>query len=325
MDVSTIPGWRLKKWVRRDFLPVWRRHGAVILAFLTFYIADTEAIEYIVDSNDSFVDAIHNISFGDIVTIMGGSYLRCNQEIRASNITIRALPNMKVVIDCNRSSSHFIIIGESVRVQGITFMNGFSLELGGCVKIFGKGAMLQDCRFERCDSRYGGGIYLASAADAVTVINLHVVGCKAVFGGGLFANSSVRLLMLGRINFQGNTASESGGGLYLASGSVTAMDVQTSGINDNRANVVGGGIYLASARISISGDINFVNNSAVSAGGGLALMWSLATFESGSTISFRHNSFCLIGCAVSLISNSLLYSVGYISFEGMLVTGPSHC
>eukprot|EP00291_Cryptomonas_curvata_P030554 CAMPEP_0172206518 /NCGR_PEP_ID=MMETSP1050-20130122/33267_1 /TAXON_ID=233186 /ORGANISM="Cryptomonas curvata, Strain CCAP979/52" /LENGTH=537 /DNA_ID=CAMNT_0012885619 /DNA_START=783 /DNA_END=2392 /DNA_ORIENTATION=- len=287
----------------------------VVIATI-FLIVETEAIEWIVASNESLAKAIRNISFGDTVIVNDGLYLSCNQVIRASNVTIQAMSKMKVKIDCNQSTSHLIIYGENVRIKGIAFMNGFSVQSGGCVKVFGKGVMFQDCRFERCRSSFlGGGIFLSSTAGNVTIYNSEVIGCKAVFGGGVFTDIFVHLHIYGRIVFKENTASQSGGGMYLASSSRTTFDVEACDFHGNSANVDGGGIYLITASISISGEVTFSKNSASSAGA-LVLWASVATFESGSKISFKENSGGRFGGAVILASGSVLHSRSSVNFEG---------
>jgi predicted outer membrane repeat protein len=288
----------------------------------TFFHINTEATEWIVTSNESLADAIRNVSIGDTVMVHDGLYRSCNQIIRASNVTIQALSDMKVTIDCNQSSSHLIIYGENVRVKGIVFINGFSVQSGGCVKVVGKGAVFQNCRFERCrSSMYGGGIFLTSTAGNVTIFNLEIMACKAVFGGGMYADMYVHLRIHGRTIFKENAASQFGGGICLATGSRAELDVQTCDFHGNSANANGGGIYSGTARISISGDVRFTKNSAV-AGGALLLWASLATFESSSKISFKENSGIQFGGAVLLASGSVLHSRSSISFEGKIPAGP---
>jgi hypothetical protein len=282
---------------------------------LIFLIIDTEAVEWIVSSNNSFAEAVRNLSFGDTLTVGEGIYLSCNHKITVSNITIQALPYAKVIIDCNRSGSHLVIYGKNVRVHGITFVNGLSNPYGGCMQVYATGLILHDCRFERCTSRFGGGIFLSSAAGNVTIINLQVIGCSANLGGGLFVDNMVRVLIRGRIKFEGNTA-YSGGGICLAPGSVAEVDVQTSEIRGNRATDFGGGVYLRTAYISISGELSFVNNSA-SAAGGIHSVESFVTFKSGSTVTFIKNSADEHGGALILLGGSALYSGSSIRFEGM--------
>jgi predicted outer membrane repeat protein len=288
-----------------------------LVIILIFRIVGTEAFEWVVSSNYSFAEAIRNLTFGDTVIVGGGIYLSCNHVITASNITIQALPYVKVIIDCNRSGSHLLIYGNHVRVQGITFVNGFSNLVGGCVQVYAKGVVFQDCRFELCTSSFGGGIFLSSAAGNVTLINLEVLGCRAGFGGGLGVDNMVRVLIRGRLKLEANTVSGSGGGIYLAPRSVVEVDVQTSVIRGNRATGFGGGVYLESAYISISGEISFVNNSAMNAGA-LHSEASLVKFESGSTVNFVQNSCGQNGGAVFLRGGSALYSGSSVRFEGIV-------
>jgi predicted outer membrane repeat protein len=302
-----------------------RFSSLVTVVFIRFVdFCYTEAMEWIVDSNDSYAVAIQNVSFGDIVTVEEGIYMSCNQVIRASNVTIQALSVKQVFIDCNSSSSHLEILGENVRVQGITFVNGLSDKSGGCISVTGSGVIFQDCRFKRCRSALrGGGIFFSSAAGNATMFNLEVTNCKAGFGGGLFADRFVRLMMRGRIVFQENTASD-GGGIFFAASSRIEMVVRSSEIRGNIAQGIGGGFCLAGASISISGDIDFVNNSALSAGA-LYLWTSLATFEPGSKILFRNNWCGQSGGAMLLVGATVLYSRGSIIFEGNIATSHFHC
>ena len=289
---------------------------AVVIA--TISIFHIEAMEWIVNSNNSYADAIRNVAFGDTVTLKDGLYMGCNQVIRVSNITIQALSVLKVVIDCNSSSSHLIIVGENVRVQGIAFVNGFSTDWGGCVGVFGNGVILQDCRFERCRSSYGGGIFLSSAATISTIFNVEITGCNAALGGGLFADQFARLMAYGHIILKENTASELGGGIYLNTSARLEMDVQRSEFLGNRAIRYGGALFAAAgSRIWMSGEHNFVKNSA-SQSGALHFEMNFATFETGSTINFRENWSGNGAAALLLISGSGVHSRGCVSYIGMI-------
>jgi hypothetical protein len=300
------------------------RFSFVMMAAVIFGIADTNAMEWIVNSNDSYSEAIRNVSFGDTVTIEVGLYVSCDQIILASNITIQASIALKVVIDCNRSSSHFRIFGENVRFQGITFVNGFSDLTGGCVSVFANGVIFKDCQFKQCRSIYGGGIYLSSAVRNATLFNLFVSGCKATFGGGLYADRSVGMLILGHLALETNTASDSGGGMYMAPRSKIEMNVRMSEIRGNSAEAHGGGFYGIGMSLSFSGENLFVNNVA-KFGGGFFSNVNLVTFESNSSTVFKENSGSDSGGAMILVGGNVMYSQGYIRFEGIVAACPFHC
>ena len=97
------------------------------------------------------------------------------------------------------------------------------------------------------------------------------------------------------------------------------MDVQKSEFRGNRADGQGGAVFSAGGGISMSGEINFVNNSSFESGA-LYFAACFITFETGSTLTFIDNWADMTGGAVSL-SGSVLHSRGSVSYIGIVCSG----
>ncbi len=133
----------------------------------------------------------------------------------------------------------------------------------------------------------GGGIY---ANVLLGLKNISVSGNKAGYngtayatgnyiGGGIYANGS--LILAGSVTINGNTAGNTGGGIYksnTASTFITATDLTSFTVDSNEAKGMhtaaiglGGGIYLASAvPMDFSNAVtNISNNKAKVSGGGI--------------------------------------------------------
>ncbi len=133
----------------------------------------------------------------------------------------------------------------------------------------------------------GGGIYLASGA-VITLTNSVFIGetapcCQsALSGGGIYADAS-RIYLTGIDNaIMNNTATENGGGVYLANGSRLVAAGGSLGYDSTLGAgndaILGAGLYADTSSIDFSGRI--INNIASNSGGGL--------YATNSTITMTH-------------------------------------
>ncbi len=150
----------------------------------------------------------------------------------------------------------------------------------------------------------GGGIY-ASGGAVITLTNSVFVGesapcCQgAVDGGGIYADASRVYLLGSTTSVLRNTATNNGGGVYLANGSYLYSNGANIGNavlagNDNVA-VLGGGLYVVSSTVEFSGRI--FNNTATNSGGGLYATASVITLTNATVGGTGVNDPNAIGAA----------------------------
>ncbi len=119
------------------------------------------------------------------------------------------------------------------------------------------------------NSDAGGAIY--SVNNFLSLDNVVITGSQAMYGGGLYHRNDAGDTMLtmgnaGPVQISHNTASTSGGGLYL-----DGIDQPSLGqliVTGNRGGN-GGGLYLAGGTASLGNDSRFENNTATAHGGGV--------------------------------------------------------
>ena len=135
--------------------------------------------------------------------------------------------------------------------------------------------VLENCTFENTSSQYWGAV---TARDQIDGTNVTVRNCQFInntstggIGGALSVESNLSTT-LENVTFTGNNAYKSGGAVYVESGSLTVNDCD---FEKNSASRYGGGIYLCNTTASnttldISGS-QFEQNSAGYGGGAVAV------------------------------------------------------
>ena len=135
--------------------------------------------------------------------------------------------------------------------------------------------VLENCTFENTSSQYWGAV---TARDQIDGTNVTVRDCQFInntstggIGGALSVESNLSTT-LENVTFTGNNAYKSGGAVYVESGSLTVNDCD---FEKNSASRYGGGIYLCNTTASnttldISGS-QFEQNSAGYGGGAVAV------------------------------------------------------
>ena len=152
-----------------------------------------------------------------------------------------------------------------------------------------------------CSDSTGGGIFLTSSN--ITIGNALFANNYGIQGGGLAAQGGSTILLTGRVSFIENSAA-SGGGVFLG---WSTMNITTEvSLTQNSAHQNGGGICIYTGRMSVSGTILLVDNSAYGNqygeyGGGMDVTGSIITVT--GTMSFVNNSADLGGGVYLAISN----------------------
>ncbi len=112
----------------------------------------------------------------------------------------------------------------------------------------------------------GGALYLAAGAALAMTGGEIARGSAGVWGGAIYTAGS---LDLGAVSVSHNT-SEDGGGLYVvqaAADTVANVELAGTGLVANEASVFGGGIFAASGRVSADRETQIVGNRAFDGGG----------------------------------------------------------
>lgn len=116
-----------------------------------------------------------------------------------------------------------------VVLDGLRIVNGGNSTHGGGVYNEG-GVELIDCTIAQCEAYHGGGIFNAGyVADGVTLTGSTVTDNQAEYGAGVYNDRSD--LTLNGSTIRGNTATESGGGIFRGaeSGAITFTDSTVCG------------------------------------------------------------------------------------------------
>jgi parallel beta-helix repeat protein/predicted outer membrane repeat protein len=166
-------------------------------------------------------------------------------------------------------------------------------------------------------NNWGGGIFLSSGA-VITLTNSVFIGetapcCQsALSGGGIYADAS-RIYLNGTNNaIINNTATENGGGVYMANGSRLVAAGGSLGFDSTMAAgndaILGAGLYADTSSVDFSGRI--INNIASNSGGGLYATNSAITMTNttvGGLSPLQHNQIGatgLNGAGMYLINNT---------------------
>ena len=296
------------------------------LSILNILMLGTDAREWIVNSNASYSRAVDNISIGDTITMLEGEYsgqMCCPKVISVPNVTIRAKKAYTVVIDCNSSSQHLVVNAPNFKFFGISLMNGFSEDAGGCVLVNASQSLYENGKLENCVTYgTGGGMMLTSHATRVTFINMEITQSSAANGGAAYVNGALEIRQ--SLAVSDNAASNFGGGLFLNSGSAASFDGAAQFAN-NTASIRGGAVYAIAASIDISGNVTFVGNAATdftrsTAGGAVfAKLGTSVVAGPGSAVAFRDNSCAYEGGAAALITGSTWLTGGTTLLAGDLM------
>lgn len=168
-------------------------------------------------------------------------------------------------------------------VTGTTFIEN-SADLGGAVAIMKQNGF--------------------AAAGDTTFMNDTFTGNKAVNGGAIYAENE-NITVSGNSRFEGNTASQNGGAIYILEGSTLTVEEGTT-FSKNKADMNGGaiaGTWGDNSSLTVAGSY-FTENTARS--GGAIALWNPAinaTYTVSNTI-FNGNTATKKGGAIAILSET---------------------
>ncbi len=196
---------------------------------------------------------------GADLTVFDGSNL--------SRILIIDTTNLK-----NDSEAH-------ITINGITFTNGSSSEIGGAVVIKTKQANItvENCKFYNNSGESGGGLFIRTLYGAVNIKGNSFVENTSNGGGGAWIQSDHgSIVMLGN-TFESNTANGGGGAL------IWGKEVKMEGnkFSNNVANDIGGTALIYGDTVSMARNVFISDTTSTN---GSAFIW-------GSLLSMTANSF----------------------------------
>ncbi|MFM7203914.1 MAG: MopE-related protein [Myxococcota bacterium] len=155
------------------------------------------------------------------------------------------------------------------------------------------------------ESSYGGGLFVTGSSGLLLSGGI-ISRCSALLGAGAYVDSSAALSATGTV-FTYNNAAQSGGGLYA--GTSSALTMSNGTFDNNTASENGGGLYADRATLSINGTsttqyLQVVNNKANGSGGGF--YFKDVTSNQISFASFDAN-YAKNGGGVAAVNTSLTF------------------
>jgi len=154
-------------------------------------------------------------------------------------------------------------------IKGFKITNGRNVSNGGGMYLHYSSPLITEMSLiDNMASSCGGGMFLSHSY--LILSKTRIFRNSAVKGGGLYSrndNNAYKHLSLYNVIINNNTATESGGGMYLVHVNISSDKVI---IINNSAAQSGGGVYVDSSRYNIS-NLTIANNSAGIIGGGMVL------------------------------------------------------
>lgn len=233
---------------------------------------------------------INNACDGCTVTIQAGTYTETLTVNK--NITLTGASMATTILQPMYSTDRVITVtaGHNLTLNHLTVTGGHpdtavpTPGAGGGVYLADGDLTLYDCRITNNSATYGGGIFQdnpppPAVPRTVTASSSYFESNTATqTGGGLYVRGSA---MLTNTNLTSNTAAMHGGGMHVAGVNTTVLIGGV--ISGNHAGLNGGGVNLDNG-LTISGT-QFTNNTAGNSGGGLT-QWN-----SGKPVSINNTTF----------------------------------
>jgi hypothetical protein len=236
------------------------------------------------DEYGSIQEAVNAAQDRDTVRVRPGTYTG-EGNIRISvlykSIVLIGAGAGESVIDCQGVSAAdpgpvitLLSPGPGSVVKGLTIRNARAREAdGGALRCAGGSLWIEDCEFENCIAKEGGGMSFLDSR--VQLIGVTCRGCVAIAGGGASARQS---MVYGTgLRLLDNQAIDGGGllvdrSVFLADGNIVVVG--------NEAQQAGGGIAASECVVELIGAILAQNHA--SQEGGAILVGEEGTFHAGS-------------------------------------------
>lgn len=198
------------------------------------------------------------------------------QSSKITSFSVQAPPVVpnSVIINCNNVNSAFVFSDMpdlQVEINDIDFVNGSSVN-GGCIFANNiKRLLIQNAGFVNCTAIGSGGAIYANNTESTYLLDTVFLDNQAVNGGGAVyvTGTTSNGTSVARCTFGNNKALE-GGAIYLNG---NYLSLTNSNVSSNSASRSGGGLFLHSGLPSTSGAFNFlgstINNNTAMNGGGL--------------------------------------------------------
>ncbi len=173
--------------------------------------------------------------------------------------------------------------------------------------------------FSNNSAQYGGGISClfqstVSMSGALTIL---FANNSAEFGGAIYAMQSSRVILKSKyLNFTDNKA-HNGGAIYLYSSEfIFGVRMNHFGYFSRNSGVdSGGAIYCQNAILKIAGSGYFMDNRAVSFGGGALHIISGSTLIITGKAFFMHNQAGIFGGAIFLNNSRVIFNSVIVEFS----------
>ncbi len=222
------------------------------------------------------IDAAYH---GDTITVGPGTYTE-NITINGKSVTLQSSAGPdSTVLDGNGSGSVITIAGSESNnsiIRGFTIKNGRGSIYGGGIYINNASPIITDSKIINNTGCNGGGIYIGQGSAIIqgNTISNNSLYCSGSYGGGIAVDwgSSAQILYN---TIENNTMNSSdGGGIGVYSGSGTTL-IQGNIIRGNRAKggspgSSGGGLYVYSS--SVQAIQNLITGNSSDFGGGVSWM-----------------------------------------------------
>ncbi|WP_321423205.1 PKD domain-containing protein [uncultured Methanobacterium sp.] len=266
--------------------------------------------------------AMENVVSGGTVHLLAGIYTGTGNYVLtiSKNVNFVGADPATTIIDAAGLGSIFTInSGVTVSIVNLTFENGKvnsaiynngnlnlsnctftnnTASLGGAIfNNYGTITALNGCTFKgntatgAGGSSSGGAIY--NNYGTISALNSCIFTGNTAPSGGAICNYNGNITTLNNCSFINNTASGSsvgGGAIYNRAGNITSVINSTFiGNNATSSSGIGGAIfnYAGNNIITTVSGCNFINNSAVSAGGAIS---NSATISTITNCSFTNNT-----------------------------------
>ncbi|KZX09984.1 beta strand repeat-containing protein [Methanobrevibacter curvatus] len=217
-------------------------------------------------------------SANNTIYLANGTYSQWQRHFNIQlNKSVTFIGSGNTKIQGNRNDWLFNVqSGYTVSFINIIFINGngTNFNFGGAINNQGGTLTVENCKFYNNGGREGGAIRSDSSA-TVNIINSEFINNTGLRGGAIYSNGALNITSS---NFINNSATNSGGVIYLSANKV--LTIHSSNFTNNSASATGGAIYTQnSVGSSVSGSF-FIgnNNSAIASSGDDGFSVSGSTF-----------------------------------------------